>query len=184
MSGDSLSIPAHTEHYSVVLLKEAGGAFLLQRRASGKGLLYAGRIGLFGGRREGDEMPEATAVREIAEECGVALKPAKLTLLARLLAQDERGVLSLGHIYFSEDLEREAVRAALKFRSDEGKGVLLSPAGIGRRSAELTSISLYALSAFADFGKARAPARPRGLAMLWPAVGARVPGNAGKRRIS
>lgn len=157
---DAFDIPSHAEHYSVVLMRERGGGFLLQRRARRKDMLYAGRIGLFGGRRESAETPEATAIREVAEECGVALEASKLTLLARLLAQDEWGALSYGHIYFSEDLSHEAAKAALRFRCEEGKAVLLSQREARRRAGELTSITLYALSAHADYAKARVAGAP------------------------
>ena len=165
MSGETFSIPAHAEHYSVVLMKEADGAFLLQRRAKGRGMLYPGRIGLFGGRREGVETPEACAVREVAEECGVKLQPASLTLLARLLAFDERGSLSFGHIFIAEDLTRTEARAARRFRSPEGRAILLPRGATGRRARGLTSIALYALSAHADLERARTPSRT-GLAAI------------------
>lgn len=165
MERGALSIPAHAEHYSVVLLKERGnGAFLVQRRARGEGIVYPGRLGLFGGRQEPGETPESCAIREVAEETGIALDPANISLLARLLAHDEFGNLSFGHIYFAEDLPRPAVEAALRHKTPEGQVLLLRRADIGARWRQLTSITSYAFMSFFDFEEARAAAKPGALA--------------------
>jgi 8-oxo-dGTP pyrophosphatase MutT (NUDIX family) len=159
MDGGAFSIPAHAEQYSVVLLKESGGAFLVQRRARRKDIVYAGRLGLFGGRQEPGETPEACAVREVEEECGLALRPSDLSLLARLLAHDEFGNLSFGHVYVADELSREQTAEARRFKSDEGRVVLLQRADIDSRWRQLTSITSYAFMSYFDYEASR---RPRG----------------------
>lgn len=164
MDRGALSIPAHAEQYSVVLLKERGrGGFLVQRRARARGVVYAGRLGLFGGRQEAGETPEACAIREVAEECGIELRARDLTPLAQLLAHDEFGNLSFGHIYLTEDIERDQTRAALRHRCKEGAVVVLRPEEVGGRWRELTSVTSYSFKAFGDLERAREP-EERGLA--------------------
>jgi 8-oxo-dGTP pyrophosphatase MutT (NUDIX family) len=152
MERGALSIPAHAEHYSVVLLKERGsGNFLVQRRGKGDGVVYPGRLGLFGGRQEPGESAENCALREIEEEAGLQLDPANISLLARLLAHDEFGNLSFGHIFFAEDLDRAQVNAALRHRCHEGEVLLLRRADIGARWRQLTPITGYAFGTLFDF---------------------------------
>lgn len=140
-------------------MRKAGGPFLVQRRTRARGTLYGGKIGLYGGRREGAESPEQCALREVAEECGVELAAGSLTLLARLLAYDARGHLSYGHIYYADALDGDAVKTARRFRSDEGSLVLLPEREIAQRWGELTSITGYAFRAYFDLRAALEPER-------------------------
>lgn len=175
MERGALSIPAHAELYSVVLMKERGnGAFLVQKRAKGEGIVYPGRLGLFGGRQEPGETPEICALREIKEETGIDLDPANISLLARLLAHDEFGNLSFGHIYFAEDLSRQQVEAALRFKTPEGQVLLLRRSDIGARWRQLTSITSYAFMSFFDFEEARGAVKPGMIASLAALVSAKV----------
>lgn len=167
MERGALSIPAHAEHYSVVLLKERGnGSFLVQKRSRAPGVVYPGKLGLFGGRQEPGETPEACALREVAEECGVVLNPANISLLARLLAHDEFGNLSFGHIFFAEDLARDQIRAAQRHRCHEGEVLFLRRTDIGARWRQLTSITSYAFGSFFDFEEAKGAAKGGVLASL------------------
>lgn len=140
-------------------MRKAGGPFLVQRRTRARGALYGGKIGLYGGRREGAETPEQCALREVAEECGVELAAGSLTLLARLLAYDARGHLSYGHIYYADALDGDAVKTARRFRSDEGSLVLLPEREIAQRWGELTSITGYAISVYRDIQSMLAPSK-------------------------
>jgi len=166
MDRGAISIPAHAEQYSVVLLKERGrGGFLVQRRARARGIVYAGRLGLFGGRQEQGETPEACAIREVAEESGIELRTNEIAPLARLLAHDEFGNLSFGNIFLAEEIERDQMRAAMRHRCKEGAVVRLRPEDIGARWRELTSVTSYTFKAFEDLERARQP-EARGLAGL------------------
>lgn len=70
-----------------VLIHDAQGRFLLQLRDDIPGIAYPGRWSLFGGGVEPGETLRAAAVREIAEETGLALPPASLTPLGRMLSR-------------------------------------------------------------------------------------------------
>ena len=146
----TLHIPPHVQHYSVVVLVAQGrnGPFLVQERA--KNVIYGGRLGLLGGRREGGESPEASALRELEEESGLDLAPGELHLFARLLAYDEKGNLSFGHIYRADPLNDYRVDLALSHKCPEGRVVLLERSDIGRNWDRLTSITSYALGAYFD----------------------------------
>jgi 8-oxo-dGTP pyrophosphatase MutT (NUDIX family) len=56
---------------------------LLQRRDDIPGILFPGKIGLFGGHREGNETFLECVVREIYEETSYYVPPERFTLLAR-----------------------------------------------------------------------------------------------------
>lgn len=55
--------------------------FLLQQRDDIAGIFYPGKIGLFGGHREGDETFLDCAVRELHEELGYYIAPERFEFL-------------------------------------------------------------------------------------------------------
>lgn len=61
--------PLHREIACAILI-DLHGRFLFQRRDNVPNILYPGKIGLFGGHREGDETFLECAVREVHEETG------------------------------------------------------------------------------------------------------------------
>ncbi len=63
-----------------VVLRDAAGRVLTVRKRGTR------RFMLPGGKPEGDETPDQTAVRECAEELGASLEPASLRLLGRFEA--------------------------------------------------------------------------------------------------
>lgn len=56
-----------------------GGRLAVIRRDNIDGIAYPGFLDLPGGGREGEESPEACALREMEEELGLRLTPAELT---------------------------------------------------------------------------------------------------------
>ncbi|SIS18944.1 NUDIX hydrolase [Williamsia sterculiae] len=67
-------------HVSAVVLRDASGRVLTVRKRR------TSRFMLPGGKPEPGEDPSATAVREVAEELGVAVDPARLRLLGTFTA--------------------------------------------------------------------------------------------------
>jgi len=61
--------PTHREIACAILI-DLQGRFLLQRRDNVPNILYPGKIGLFGGHREGEETFLGCVVREVFEETG------------------------------------------------------------------------------------------------------------------
>ena len=64
------------------ILVDTFGRLLLQRRDDIPGIFFPGRIGLFGGHREGNETFLECVVREIYEETSYYVPPERFTLLA------------------------------------------------------------------------------------------------------
>jgi 8-oxo-dGTP pyrophosphatase MutT (NUDIX family) len=75
------------ESAAAILLDE-GGRLLMQLRDDVPNIREPGKIGLFGGRREGDESFLDCIVREIQEELGYYLPPSRFELLARWSGPD------------------------------------------------------------------------------------------------
>ena len=72
----------HREIACAILLDKFG-RLLLQRRDDIPSILFPGRIGLFGGHREGDESFFECVVREIYEETSYYVPPERFALLVR-----------------------------------------------------------------------------------------------------
>lgn len=72
-----LTEAASSRHREVAcaILIDTEGRFLLQQRDDVSGILHPGKVGLFGGHREGDETYLQCAVREIHEEIGYFVPP-------------------------------------------------------------------------------------------------------------
>jgi 8-oxo-dGTP pyrophosphatase MutT (NUDIX family) len=77
----------HREIACAVLL-DPHGRFLLQRRDNVPNILYPGRIGLFGGHREGDETFLQCVVREVSEETGYLAPPERFEHLGSYVGPD------------------------------------------------------------------------------------------------
>ena len=75
------------ESAAAILLDETG-RLLMQLRDDVPNIREPGKIGLFGGRREGDESFLDCIVREIQEELGYYLPPTRFELVARWSGPD------------------------------------------------------------------------------------------------
>nr|WP_249799799.1 MULTISPECIES: NUDIX domain-containing protein [unclassified Bradyrhizobium] len=74
------------QEYSSAILIDTFGRFLLQRRDTKAGVMYPGKISLFGGRQEAGESGLDCVVREIAEETSYSLGSERFCRLASLYA--------------------------------------------------------------------------------------------------
>lgn len=70
------------------VLVSTDGRLLLQQRDNLPHVSDAGKISLFGGRREGDEGFLECVVREVHEEIGVYLPPERFELIGRYFGPD------------------------------------------------------------------------------------------------
>jgi len=68
--------------FSCAILIDTLGRFLLQQRDDISGIFQPGKIGLFGGHREGDETYLQCIVREVHEEISYFLPPERFEYLA------------------------------------------------------------------------------------------------------
>lgn len=75
---------------ALVFAHDAEGRLLMQLRDDRPGVVHAGLWGPFGGEVEAGETLAQAAVREFAEETGLALDPAALRPLARVVSDSAR----------------------------------------------------------------------------------------------
>jgi 8-oxo-dGTP diphosphatase len=66
-------MPSRHRDISFAILIDSQGRFLFQQRDDVPGIVAPGKIGLFGGHREGNETFFECVVREVQEETGLAL---------------------------------------------------------------------------------------------------------------
>ena len=79
--------PRHREIACAILI-DTGGRFLLQQRDDVVGILHPGKVGLFGGHREGDETFLECVIREIHEEISYFVAAERFEHLASLAGGD------------------------------------------------------------------------------------------------
>jgi 8-oxo-dGTP diphosphatase len=100
-----VNVPRHREIACAILI-DVNGRFLLQRRDSVPGILYPGKIGLFGGHREGDETFLGCVVREVHEETGYFALPERFEHLWSYAGNDSgvNGGTVSGEYYVLRDV--------------------------------------------------------------------------------
>ena len=100
-----MNVPRHREIACAILI-DVHGRFLLQRRDNVPSILYPGKIGLYGGHREGDESFLECVVREVHEETGYVALPERFEHLWSYAGADygvNGGTLS-GEYYVLRDV--------------------------------------------------------------------------------
>lgn len=78
----------HHREIAPTIVLDQQGRFLLQQRDDIPGIICPGRIGLFGGHREGEETFLECAVRELAEELSFAIPVEQFRFLVSRQGQD------------------------------------------------------------------------------------------------
>jgi 8-oxo-dGTP diphosphatase len=79
--------PRHREITGAILI-DTSGRLLLQQRDDVAGILHPGKVGLFGGHREGDETFLECVVREIHEEISYFVPAERFEYLASLSGEE------------------------------------------------------------------------------------------------
>src|ERR1700692_2415690 len=79
-----------SEHREIAcaIIIDTCGRFLLQQRDNIVGIVHPGKVGLFGGHREGDETFLECVVREIHEEISYLVPAERFEYLASLAGKD------------------------------------------------------------------------------------------------
>jgi 8-oxo-dGTP pyrophosphatase MutT (NUDIX family) len=90
----------HREVACAILI-DPQGRYLLQRRDNDPNIIYPGRIGLFGGHREGGETFLECVCREVHEETGYLATPKEFELLGSYSVPDREipEATVVGHYY-------------------------------------------------------------------------------------
>jgi 8-oxo-dGTP diphosphatase len=130
--------------FAPTIILDDQGRFLLQQRDDIAGIFYPGKIGLFGGHREGNETFLDCAVRELHEELAYYISPERFEFLASYEGPDL--AIQGGNLCVNFFVVRN-VPADRLFVS-EGKPLLVSPSELGILEERLTPTTKYALKAF------------------------------------
>lgn len=106
-----MTTPQHRE-VAAALIIDQRGRFLLQQRDDVPGILFPGKIGLFGGHREGDETFLECVVREIHEELSFFIPPERFEHLASYRGTDPyiAGGTLWRELYVTRDVPVEPLR--------------------------------------------------------------------------
>ena len=135
--------PRYREATGVILIDTAG-RFLLQHRDNVAGIAHPGKIGLFGGRREGSETFLQCAVREVNEELSYFVLPELFQHFASHSGADleiEGGTVC-GELFVARDIPVEALAIT------EGALLIVPPDELRQIEHRLTPMTRYALQAF------------------------------------
>jgi 8-oxo-dGTP diphosphatase len=93
----------HRETSGAILI-DSWGRFLFQQRDDNPAILYPGKIGLFGGHREGSETFLDCVVREVYEEISYFVPPERFAHLASYEGIDPRGGTFRVEIFVANNL--------------------------------------------------------------------------------
>jgi len=106
-----MTLPQHRE-VAAALIIDNHGRFLLQQRDNVPGILFPGKIGLFGGHREGDETFLECVVREVHEELSFFIPPERFAHLASYRGVDPyiAGGTLWRELYVTRDVPVEPLR--------------------------------------------------------------------------
>jgi len=120
------------------------GRYLFQLRDDVAGISNPGKIGLFGGHREGEETFLDCIVREIHEEIGYFVPADRFEHLGSLNGEDidrKEGTIH-GHLFVVRDIPVDALAVA------EGSLLVVEPMQIGEIEARLVPTTRLALKVY------------------------------------
>ena len=134
----------HHEIACAVII-DTRGRFLFQRRDDVAGILHPGKVGLFGGHREGDETFLECVVREIREEISYPVPPTCFQYLASFDGPDiDTGGSVRGEFFITRDIPADALVIT------EGSLLIVKRNEIIEIERELTPTARFAIRAFLD----------------------------------
>jgi 8-oxo-dGTP diphosphatase len=116
--------------FACAVLVDALGRLLLQQRDDVPGILYPGKIGLFGGQLESGESYLQCLVREIAEETSCYFPPERFAYLTSYdFKDDSAGFSAHGELFVARNvpIENVVVTEGTLFIADPREIALLEP---------------------------------------------------------
>ena len=126
------------------IMTDTLGRFLFQLRDNVAGITNPGKIGLFGGHREGDETFLECIVREIHEEIGYFVPADCFELLGSFSGADidcEGGTIH-GHLFVARDIPVDALAVT------EGALLIVEPTEIDEIEPRLAPTTRLALKVY------------------------------------
>jgi 8-oxo-dGTP diphosphatase len=140
-----MSPPSKVREIGAAVVFDTSGNLLLQLRDDVPGILYPGKIGLFGGHREGDETFLECVVREIHEELSLFIPQARFEPIARRTGADTEvpGGTVHGEFFVTRDVSIDKIIVT------EGRLKIVHVKDLAGIESELTPSALFALNALA-----------------------------------
>jgi 8-oxo-dGTP diphosphatase len=127
------------------ILIDTSNRFLLQQRDDVAGIVYPGKVGLFGGHLEGDETYLECVVREIHKEISYFVPAERFEYLASLEGPVEvDGGSVRGEFFITRDIPTDALVIT------EGSLLIMSPDEIIELEPKLTPTGRFALRVYFD----------------------------------
>ena len=135
---------SYTREIAAALLIDVNGNVLLQQRDNIPHIIQPGKVGLFGGHREGEETFLECVVREIAEEISQHIPAERFQHLFSLDGADPEGPGGhlRGEFFVAYDVPTDALVIT------EGKLLIVLPDAIRKMQSKLTPTTLLAVNAF------------------------------------
>jgi 8-oxo-dGTP diphosphatase len=135
---------SYTREIAAALLIDVNGNVLLQQRDNIPHIIQPGKVGLFGGHREGEETFLECVVREIAEEISQHIPAERFQHLFTLDGADPEGPGDhlRGEFFVAYDVPTDALVIT------EGKLLIVLPDAIWKMQSKLTPTTLLAVNAF------------------------------------
>jgi 8-oxo-dGTP diphosphatase len=126
------------------ILIDTFGNFLLQQRDDVTGILHPGKVGLFGGHREGDETYLECVVREIHEEISLFVPTKQFEFLVRFdgTDMDVDGGFVHGEFFIARDIPVDALVVT------EGSLLIVKADEINNIERRMTPSARFAMQAF------------------------------------
>jgi 8-oxo-dGTP diphosphatase len=120
------------------------GRFLLQQRDDITGIIHPGKVGLFGGHREGDEAYLECTAREIYEEISYFVPAERFEYLASLdgMDTDIDGGNVRGQFFIACDIPADALMIT------EGSLSIVKPNELAQMEHKLTPSARFAMKAY------------------------------------
>ena len=112
---------AQHRQIGIAMLIDSHGRFLLQQRDDIPGIVHPGKIGLFGGHREGEETYLQCAVREIHEEIGYFVEPDHFKHFVSYDEVDDHGIHVHGEIFVANQIPVEELLITFASRRTGGR---------------------------------------------------------------
>jgi 8-oxo-dGTP diphosphatase len=131
--------------FACAVLVDTQGRFLLQQRDNIPGILFPGRIGLFGGHREDGESYLRCIVREVQEELTYYVTPGSfrhLTSYDGIVNSD--GATARGEIFLAEQVPADELIVT------EGSLLIVPRADLATIEHKLSPSASFALTVFSS----------------------------------
>jgi len=131
----------HRETSGAILI-DSSGRLLFQLRDDNPEILYPGKIGLFGGHREGNETFLECVVREVHEEISYFVPPERYAHLTSYSGDDHRGGTFRCEIFVTNNLPAD--RLAIT----EGALLAIWPKDLATIESKFSPSASFAVNAF------------------------------------